>query len=80
MYYDTGMPGWMGYGCRGWAARPAAGFRGVPQADCYAADVSSVSAEREKELLSQQAQFLRSELGIVERLLNDLAGPGGGQG
>jgi hypothetical protein len=35
-----------------------------------------MSAEREKELLGQQAQFLRSELEIVERRLNDLAGLG----
>jgi len=36
-----------------------------------------MSVEREKELLSQQAQFLRGELGIMERRLNDLTGSGG---
>jgi len=57
MYYATGLPGWMRYGCRGWAARPTAGM----------------STEREKELLGQQVQFLRSELEFVDRRLNDLA-------
>jgi hypothetical protein len=80
MYYATGMPGWMRYGChagrRGRAAGPAAGFQGVPQESRYVDDVQGMSAEREKELLGQQAQFLRSELGIVERRLNDLTGLG----
>ncbi len=76
MYYATGMPGWIRYGCRGWAARPAAGFRGVPRESDYADDAAGISVEREEELLSQQAQFLRSELGIVERRLNDLTGSG----
>jgi len=76
MYYATGMPGWMRYGCPGWAAFPSGGFRGVPQESCYADDVQGMSVEREKELLSQQVQFLRRELGIMERRLNDLAGSG----
>ena len=76
MYYATGMPGWMRYGCPGWAAFPAGGFRGVPQESRYADDVQGMSVEREKELLSQQVQFLRRELGIMERRLNDLAGSG----
>jgi hypothetical protein len=48
----------------------------VPQESRYADDVQGMSAEREKELLSQQVQFLRNELGIVERRLNDLTGLG----
>ncbi len=76
MYYTTGLPGWMRYGYPGWAAFPAGGFQGVPQESRYADDVQGMSTEREKELLSQQAQFLRSELGIVERRLNDLTGSG----
>lgn len=77
MYYATGMPGWMRYGCRGWAAHPAPGFRGVPQESRSADDTGGMSAEREKELLNQQAQFLKRELETVERRLSDLAGPGG---
>ncbi|MGI6131405.1 MAG: DUF5320 domain-containing protein [Bacillota bacterium] len=73
MYYATGMPGWMRYGC---PELPVGGFQGVPQESRYADDVQGMSAEREKELLSQQVQFLRSELGIVERRLNDLTGLG----
>jgi len=88
MYYATGMPGWMRYGCPGWAARPVEDLRSMPQESRYADDIQGMSVEREKELLSQQAQFLTSELGIVERRLNDLTGlgsspeqsPGQGQG
>ena len=76
MYYATGMPGWMRCGRPGWAAFAVGGFRGAPQHSRYADDVQGMSVEREKELLSQQAQFLRGELGIMERRLNDLAGSG----
>jgi len=76
MYYSTGMPGWMRYGCPGSAPFPVGGFRGASQESRHADDVQGMSAEREKELLGQQAQFLRSELEIVERRLNDLAGLG----
>lgn len=83
MYYATGLPGWMRYGCRGWvargvapgSARPAAGFRGVPYEGRYASDDAGMSEEREKQLLSQQAQFLRSELEVVERRISDMASP-----
>lgn len=76
MYYATGVPGWMRYGCPGWAGFPIGGFRGVPQGSRYDDDVHGMSVERERELLSQQAQSLRRELGIVQRRLNDLAGAG----
>jgi len=79
IYGATGMPGWMRYGCPGWAAFPVGGFRGVPQESRYDDDVQGMSVEREKELLSEQVQFLRSELGIVERRLNDLTGLGSNQ-
>jgi len=78
MYYATGMPGWMRYGCPGSAAFPVGGFQGVSQQSRYADDVQGMSAEREKELLGRQAQFLRSELEIVEQRLNELAGLGMG--
>jgi len=51
----------------------------VPQESRYDDDVQGMSVEREKELLSEQVQFLRSELGIVERRLNDLTGLGSNQ-
>ncbi len=68
MYYATGLPGWMRYGCRG--------FRAVPYEDRRASEDAGVSQEREKELLGQQVQFLRNELEIAERRINDLAGLG----
>jgi len=49
----------------------------VPQESRSADDTGGMSAEREKELLNQQAQFLKRELETVERRLSDLAGPGG---
>lgn len=82
MYYATGLPGWMRCKCPGWAAWKAApgtvrlgmGLGGARYEDPRAGDDAAMPEERERAILADQAQFLRGELEIVERRIEELAG------
>jgi len=67
-YYATGLPGWArtGYGWPGWGAGvdPYIPFSGVAP--------TAPTAEQEREVLKQQAEFLQNSIDAINKRLDEL--------